>query len=107
MESFGPAEAQIVAAVGCDSTTRTLYVAFKNGRTYEYYNVPVHLYEALLLPPPVARRRPADPHHLPRHSGRKDDAPALRHERASLLIGDCSVVVGVRPRRRLEWAVRV
>ena len=41
-----------VAAVGYDSTTNTLYVTFKNGRTYAYYNVPVHLYEALLLPHP-------------------------------------------------------
>jgi hypothetical protein len=41
-----------VATVGYDFRTHTLYVTFRNGRTYEYYNVPVHLYEALLLPHP-------------------------------------------------------
>ncbi|MDE0778928.1 MAG: KTSC domain-containing protein [Nocardioides sp.] len=41
-----------VAAAGYDFTTHTLYITFKNGSTYEYYNVPVHLYEALLLPHP-------------------------------------------------------
>lgn len=39
-----------VAAVGYNFTTSTLYVTFKGHRTYEYDNVPVHLYEALLLP---------------------------------------------------------
>lgn len=41
-----------VAAVGFDFNTRTLCVTFRNGRTYEYYNVSMHLHEALLLPHP-------------------------------------------------------
>lgn len=34
--NMAPVISDNVAAVGYDSTTRTLYVTFRNGRTYEY-----------------------------------------------------------------------
>ncbi|NKS64408.1 KTSC domain-containing protein [Rhodococcus hoagii] len=38
---------QNVRAAGYNTTTSTLTVEFKNGRRYEYYNVPVGLYHEL------------------------------------------------------------
>lgn len=44
-----------VAFVGYDHATRTLRVKFRSGGTYDYYDVPVFLYEAMLLPHPWRR----------------------------------------------------
>lgn len=44
-----------VAIVGYDHATRTLRVRFHSGGTYDYYEVPVFLYEAMLLPHPWRR----------------------------------------------------
>lgn len=36
-----------VRAAGYDTASSTLYVQFKDGRTYEYYNVPQSLFQEL------------------------------------------------------------
>lgn len=37
-----------LASVGYDPTSKTLEVAFKSGRVYEYYNVPASEHRALM-----------------------------------------------------------
>lgn len=44
-----------VSFVGYDQATHTLRVKFHSGGTYDYYDVPVFLYEAMLLPHPWRR----------------------------------------------------
>ncbi|WP_370359570.1 KTSC domain-containing protein [Kribbella pratensis] len=44
-----------VRAVGYDSSTRTMRVAFLNGRVYDYYDVGQALFEQMLLPHPWRR----------------------------------------------------
>lgn len=44
-----------VRYVGYDYRSRVLRVTFKGNRTYEYYDIPAHLYEAMLLPHPWRR----------------------------------------------------
>lgn len=44
-----------VAFVSYDHATRTLRVEFHSGGIYDYYDVPVFLYEAMLLPHPWRR----------------------------------------------------
>ncbi|MFT4082844.1 MAG: KTSC domain-containing protein [Nocardioides sp.] len=44
-----------VAFVGYGHATRTLRVKFHSGGTYDYYDVSVFLYEAMLLPHPWHR----------------------------------------------------
>lgn len=50
-----PVVSDNVALVGYDHSIHTLRVTFRSGATYDYYNVPVFLYEALLLPHPWRR----------------------------------------------------
>ena len=47
-----PVVSDNVAFVGYDYATCTLRVTFRSGGTYDYYDVPVFLYEAMLLPHP-------------------------------------------------------
>jgi hypothetical protein len=44
-----------VCAVGYDYGTCVLRVQFRPGGTYDYYAVPAHLYEVMLLPHPWRR----------------------------------------------------
>lgn len=44
-----------VAEVGYDPDVKTLEVAFANGTVYQYFNVPVAIYSALLVTPSVGR----------------------------------------------------
>lgn len=50
-----PVVSDIVATVGYDHATHALRVKFRSGGTYDYYDVPVFLYEAMLLPHPWRR----------------------------------------------------
>jgi hypothetical protein len=50
-----PVVSENVRAVGYDQRAQVLRVTFKSGGTYDYYNVPVHLYEVMLLPHPWRR----------------------------------------------------
>lgn len=50
-----PVVSDIVTTVGHDHATHTLRVKFRSGGTYDYYDVPVFLYEAMLLPHPWRR----------------------------------------------------
>jgi hypothetical protein len=50
-----PVLSDTVACVGYDYATTTLRVTFHSGHTYDYYGVPVFLYEAMLLPHPWRR----------------------------------------------------
>ena len=43
-----PVESSMISAVGYDSDTRTLQVAFSSGKRYEYHNVPQETYEELM-----------------------------------------------------------
>lgn len=47
-----PVTSDNVRAVGYDHHTQVLRVTLRPGGTYDYYNVPVHLYEVMLLPHP-------------------------------------------------------
>lgn len=47
-----PVVSDNVASVGYDHATRTMRVRFRSGGTYDYYDVPVLSYEAMLLPHP-------------------------------------------------------
>jgi hypothetical protein len=40
-----------IAAVGYDDASNTLEVEFSNGATYQYFNVPPHLFEAMMAAP--------------------------------------------------------
>ena len=42
-----PLSSSNLAEVGYDLPTQTLEVCFKSGRTYQYFDVPEHIYEAL------------------------------------------------------------
>ena len=37
-----------IASIGYDEATETLEIEFLNGSIYQYYNVPVHMYEQLM-----------------------------------------------------------
>lgn len=50
-----PVVSNNVEFVGYDHATRTLRVTFRSGGTYDYYGVPVLLYEAMLVPHPWRR----------------------------------------------------
>lgn len=43
-----PVSSSNVAEVGYDAETGTLEVAFHNGRIYQYFGVPLQVYEGLL-----------------------------------------------------------
>jgi hypothetical protein len=47
-----PVVSDNVAFMGYDYATRALRVTFRSGGTYDYYDVPAFLYEAMLLPHP-------------------------------------------------------
>lgn len=49
--NMSPVSSESIAAIGYDESTLTLQVEFKNGRTYQYFDVPKHVYEELLNPP--------------------------------------------------------
>lgn len=46
-----PVSSSDIVAVGYDEDTLTLQVEFKDGRTYQYFDIPKHVYEGLLNPP--------------------------------------------------------
>lgn len=50
-----PVVSDNVALVDYHHGTHTLRVKFRSGGTYDYYDVPVFLYEAMLLPHPWRR----------------------------------------------------
>lgn len=50
-----PVVSDNVAYVGYDYSSRILRVAFRGHRTYDYFDVPAFLYEAMLLPHPWRR----------------------------------------------------
>jgi len=50
-----PVVSDNVALVGYDHTTKVLRVKFHSGGTYDYFDVPAFLYEAMLLPHPWRR----------------------------------------------------
>ena len=37
-----------ISSIGYDHNSKTLEVEFKNGSIYEYYNVPLNIYEGLM-----------------------------------------------------------
>ena len=41
-------ESSVIAAAGYDEKTRVLYILYNNGRTYEYYDVPLEVYTGLM-----------------------------------------------------------
>jgi hypothetical protein len=43
-----PIESSVLAGAGYDPETRILVVLFTTGKAYEYYDVPVEIYESLL-----------------------------------------------------------
>jgi hypothetical protein len=47
-----PVVSDNVGYVGYEHSTQVLRVTFHGGHTYEYYDVPAHLYEAMFLPHP-------------------------------------------------------
>lgn len=47
-----PVTSDTVSAAGYDHRTQVLRVTFRSGETYDYYAVPVHLCEVMLLPHP-------------------------------------------------------
>lgn len=49
---LAPIHSNSLAAVGYDSTTRTLRVNFRNGGLYDYYEVAREVYEGLLASQP-------------------------------------------------------
>jgi hypothetical protein len=44
-----------IARVAYDEESRTLSVEFRNGRVYEYFDLPRHVYEELLKAPSAGR----------------------------------------------------
>lgn len=46
-----PVTSSNVAAVGYDETSATMEVEFLDGSIYQYFDVPAHVYEALLADP--------------------------------------------------------
>ena len=46
MEMHG-VDSSNVAAVGFEENSQTLQVAFNNGSTYQYFDVPIEIFEAL------------------------------------------------------------
>ena len=50
-----PVVSDNVASVGYDHVARTLRVYFRSGGSYDYYDVPAFLFEAMLLPHPWRR----------------------------------------------------
>ena len=47
MMEMTPVESSNIEAVGYDGDSSTLQVEFKNGGTYQYFDVPEHVFEGL------------------------------------------------------------
>jgi hypothetical protein len=43
-----PVQSSSIETIGYDSDSETLEVEFKNGSVYQYFDVPHHVYEAML-----------------------------------------------------------
>ena len=41
-------ESSVIAAAGYDEKAQVLYILYNNGRTYEYYSVPLEIYTGLM-----------------------------------------------------------
>ena len=50
-----PVESSSLAAIGFDGTLNELYVSFRNGRMYRYFQVPSSVHRALLAAPSLGR----------------------------------------------------
>jgi hypothetical protein len=50
-----PVESSSLAAVGFDGAVNELYVSFRNGTVYRYFQVPGSVYRALLAAPSLGR----------------------------------------------------
>lgn len=50
-----PVVSDNVALAGYDHSTHVLRITFRSGGTYDYFEVPVFLYEGMLLPHPWRR----------------------------------------------------
>lgn len=48
-----PVSSTTVASVGYDVSTATLEIEFVGGRVYQYFDVPQHVFEALMSAPSV------------------------------------------------------
>ena len=48
MTDLEPVESSMISSVGYDPESRTLAVVFNSGKTYEYQDVPVEVYEGLM-----------------------------------------------------------
>jgi KTSC domain len=46
-----PVSSSNIVAVGYDENTLTLQVEFKDGKTYQFFDLPRHVYDELLNPP--------------------------------------------------------
>jgi KTSC domain len=46
-----PVESTSLASVGYDPISSTLEVEFRNGRIYQYFEVPQHIYDGLMSAP--------------------------------------------------------
>ena len=51
MPEMLPIASSTIAAAGYDEPSQTLELAFTNGTVYQYYNVPLHLYEQFVQSP--------------------------------------------------------
>ena len=54
MERYSVASSN-VASVGYDEQLQTLEVEFLNGAVYQYYNVPINMYEEMMKTPSKGR----------------------------------------------------
>ena len=50
-----PVESSSLAAIGFDGTVNELYVSFRNGTVYRYFQVPSSVHRALLSAPSLGR----------------------------------------------------
>jgi hypothetical protein len=50
-----PVESSSLAAVGFDGSVNELYVSFRNGTVYRYFQVPGSVHRALLAAPSLGR----------------------------------------------------
>jgi hypothetical protein len=48
-------ESSSLAAIGFDGTVNELYVSFRNGKVYRYFQVPSSVHRALLSAPSLGR----------------------------------------------------
>ncbi len=44
-----------ITRVAYDSTAMTLFVEFRNGTVYEYFDIPQNIYDELIMSPSVGR----------------------------------------------------